>query len=112
MKHLLLIFALMLFCISVYAHPASDVTAKYSAANQTLTINFDHVVKDASDHYISGIEVRLAGKMIISQVASAQDNLKGGEFIYKIPNLRKGDILEITTICNKTGKKSVKMTLP
>lgn len=112
MKQTLLLIALMLFCLSAYAHPASDVTAKYAATTKTLTINFDHVVKDATDHYINGVEVRLDGKMIISQIATAQDSQKGGEFMYKIPNLRKGSILEITTICNKTGKKSAKMTLP
>lgn len=111
MKNLLIIFALLAISLSAYAHAASDLRASYKAATQTLELSFDHSVRNAQEHYIQSIEIRLNGTMIISQVATGQDTASGGEYIYKIPNLKKNDKIEITLICNKGGKKSASMIL-
>lgn len=111
MSKIVVLTFLLAFALSAWAHPASEIYAKYSAETKTLTVSFDHVVKSASDHYIEGIQVRLNGVTIVSQVCSAQDTVNGGEFLYRIPNLKKGNTLEIILDCNKGGRKTTKMIL-
>ncbi len=111
MKNLLIIIAFLAVSVGAFAHAASDLRASYKASSQTLELSFDHSVRDPQNHYIQSIEIRLNGTMIISQVASAQDTASGGEYIYKIPNLKKNDKIEITLICNKSGKKTASMVL-
>ncbi len=111
MKQTLAILALSAFCAIAFAHPASDINASYSAQNQTVSISFDHPVENPSEHFIEGVEIRLNGRMIISQVNTAQDSETGGSFIYKIPNLRKNDVLMITLICSRAGKKTATMKM-
>ena len=55
--------------------------------------------------------MRLNDVTIISQVASAQDTAEGGQFLYRVPNLKKGDVLDIILDCNKGGRNSRKMIL-
>ncbi|MGC9362252.1 MAG: hypothetical protein ACP5F3_04910 [Candidatus Syntrophosphaera sp.] len=111
MKQLLAMIAFLGCVAMLFAHPASNIDASYSAQNKTLTISFDHKVGDPADHFIQGVEVRLNDRMIISQVNTAQDSETGGTFIYRIPNLRKNDVIKVTLICNKTGKRSASMIL-
>ncbi len=111
MKQTLVMIAFLAVSAMAIAHPAADINASYSAQDKTLAISFDHKVSDPTEHFIQGVEVRLNDKMIISQVNTAQDSSTGGSFIYRIPNLRKNDVLKITLICNKTGKKSASMIL-
>jgi hypothetical protein len=111
MKHILITLALLALAFGVFAHAPGDINASYTASNKTLNISFDHKVADAKLHFIQSIEVRLNDTMIISQVASAQDSAEGGSYIYRIPNLKKNDVLTITLICNKGGKKSASMIL-
>lgn len=111
MKHLLISIALLALSFGAFAHPASELQASYTASTQTLKLSFEHSVKNPLDHYIQSIEIRHNGTMIISQVASAQDTASGGEYIYKIPNLKKNDKIDITLICNKSGRKTASMVL-
>lgn len=111
MKHLLVTLAVLTLVIGLSAHAASEITAKYTAKTKILTIAYNHSVKDPAAHFIQGIQVRLNDFTIISQVASAQDDASGGEFIYRIPNLKKGDVLDIILDCNKGGRLTRKMVL-
>ncbi len=111
MKNLLLIIALLSLSLMAHAHAASDLQASYRAASQTLEISFQHDVRNPQNHFIQSIEISLNGRMIISQVASAQDSATGGELLYKIPNLRRNDKIDITLICNQGGRKTASMIL-
>ncbi|NLH93656.1 MAG: hypothetical protein GX466_05475 [Candidatus Cloacimonetes bacterium] len=111
MKNLLFIFVLLALSFGAFGHAATELQASYTAATQTLKLSFDHSVKNPQGHFIQSIEIRHNGTMIISQVASAQDSTTGGEYIYKIPNLKKNDKIDITLICNKGGRKSASMIL-
>ncbi|HQH50555.1 MAG TPA: hypothetical protein PLA08_04030 [Candidatus Cloacimonadota bacterium] len=111
MKYTLLIMILLALGVGLLAHPAGNVRLKYTAADKVLTVNFDHKVKNAQDHYINTILIKLNGLTIISQTSNTQDSLTGGEFLYKIPLLVKGDEIEVITECNKSGRKSSKMVL-
>ncbi|HOZ02092.1 MAG TPA: hypothetical protein PLG20_09755 [Candidatus Syntrophosphaera sp.] len=111
MKRALLAIALLALCFAAFGHAAADIDARYTAKTKTLSIAFTHNVKDPSTHFIQGIQVRLNDVTIISQVASAQDTAEGGQFLYRVPNLKKGDVLDIILDCNKGGRNSRKMIL-
>ena len=111
MKHIVLLALMLALVVGIYAHAAADISANYTAKTRTLNISFDHSVKDPSTHFIQGIVVRLNDITIISQVCTAQETASGGEFVYRIPNLKKGDVLDIILDCNKGGRNSAKMVL-
>lgn len=93
------------------AHPAGEVSVSYQAATMQVTVNFTHSVKSATDHYINKVTLKLNKKVIITQTLSLQDSVAGGTLIYKVPGLKKGDVLEAVTECNKGGTKSTKLTM-
>lgn len=111
MKHLILLALLLLAGLNLMAHPAGNVTLSYDAATRLVTVGFEHGVKSATDHFINSITLKLNGKTIVTQNTSIQETLAGGSYTYKVLNLKKGDVLEAITDCNKGGKKSAKTTL-
>ncbi|HOH79494.1 MAG: hypothetical protein KBA79_01480 [Candidatus Cloacimonetes bacterium] len=111
MKKLSLLIITMILVAALSAHPASSVSISYDARNSQITVDFEHSVKSASDHYIQTLTLKINNKTIISQVYSLQEKSAGGLAIYRIPGLRKGDVIEVITDCNKGGKKSGKLTL-
>jgi len=111
MKKLSLIIMAMIIAATLSAHAASSVSISYEATTQEVTVRFDHSVKSAADHYIQTLTLKLNNKTIISQVYALQEQTVGGTAVYRIPGLKKGDVLEAITDCNKGGKKSSKLTL-
>lgn len=93
------------------AHPAAAVTVGFNKEDNLLSVSFNHKVKDNADHYIKEIVVTLNKKEIIRQQLGLQDNNDGGALLYKINNLKVNDRLDITTICNKVGKKSQSLVI-
>lgn len=111
MKQIIILAALLALSWAAFAHPASAVNTKYTADTKTLNVSFDHAVQNHLNHYINTILVKLNDITIISQTSTSQDSDTGGAYLYRIPNLKKGDVIEVITECNKTGKKSTKMVL-
>jgi hypothetical protein len=97
--------------LGLFAHPASNVTLGYDVKTQLLTVNFDHSVKNTADHFISKVVVSIGGKAMLTHNLTNQETAVGGSLIYKLPNLKSGSVIEVTTECNKVGKKSAKLTL-
>ncbi len=107
MKNTILLIVLLLgLSVVLSAHPAASVTANFDKEENLLTVSFKHQVKDSADHFIGEIVVTLNKKEIIRQKLSLQDSNDGGALLYKINNLKVNDRLDITTSCNKVGKKS------
>ncbi len=111
MKHIIII-SLMLLALSLgFAHPAGKVSAAYDAKTNILSVDFNHKVNNAADHYIQTVIVSLGGKEVIRQTITQQENAEGGSLVYK-PSSQKGDMISIQTECNKGGKKSTTITIP
>jgi hypothetical protein len=108
MKNAAILLALVImFAISALsAHPAGNVTAGFNKENNLLTVSYNHKVRDNADHFIGEVVVLKNKKEIIRQKLGLQDSMEGGELIFKINDLKPKDKLDITTTCNKTGKKS------
>ncbi len=104
-------FVLLLFAASLFAHPASEVTASYDKETMILTVEYKHDVSDPTKHFIDDIEVILAKKDLVVQKLMSQDTIEGGKVLYKIRDLKPGDVLKIKTDCNRFGGKSIEYTI-
>jgi len=111
MKYMLTIILMITFATGLMAHAASNVSLDYDAKTQLITVKFDHSVKNAADHFISGVVIKVGGKEMISQTLNLQESAAGGSVVYKMINLKPGTVIEAVTECNKLGKKTAKLTI-
>lgn len=111
MKKFLIITVLTLIISGLFAHSASKVTASFDKETKLLTVQYEHKVRDAMDHFIQEVDIEINGKEIISQLISYQETNTGGELIYRLPDFKIGDEIKIITECNKSGKKSGQLTI-
>jgi len=111
MKRMLLCIALISVWVLLSAHPATDVKLNYDSKTKILAVSFNHPVKNADDHFIYEIEVKVNKKEVVKQTIKGQETLQGGEYLYKMIDLKPGDEVKVTTDCNKTGKKSAELII-
>lgn len=111
MKKLILVCLFSIMLSGLLAHSAQEVTANYDMESKLLKVDFEHKVRDASDHFIYEVKVEVNEKEIITQLISKQENGDGGQLTYRIPDLKVGDEVKIITECNKRGKKSIELTI-
>jgi len=109
MKRLVVVLSLLSISFVVFAHPAMEVTIKPDYVTKAIDLSYIHKVNDNSKHYIDEIKVRLNGKEIITQILSVQESGNGGAVKYLIPELKKGDKIEVETRCSKGGNKTGKI---
>ncbi|KQC08820.1 MAG: hypothetical protein APR54_00420 [Candidatus Cloacimonas sp. SDB] len=88
------------------AHPASNVSLTFDKEQNLLSVEFEHKVRNAEDHYISEVTVYLNDTEIITQKISKQQSAEGGKLLYVIVDTKVGDKLSVRIDCNKTGKKT------
>lgn len=107
------ILMIFLVCITspcvVFAHPPKKIDISSTATVVTITVT--HPVKDPLTHYIKLIEVSLNGKRIIEQKFSLQLDATEQKTTYQIPELKKGDVLEVDADCNLYGDLKEKVTI-
>lgn len=106
MKKIVILSIFLLMAFSLFAHPAQEVTAKYSHKTKLLKLEFEHQVRYPEEHYISQVQIEVNTKIIITQILSKQEDTWGGKLVFKIPDLKKGDQVKIITECSEYGKKS------
>ncbi|MCB5266923.1 MAG: thiosulfate oxidation carrier complex protein SoxZ [Candidatus Cloacimonetes bacterium] len=111
MKRMIVLSIMLLSLAIIYAHPAGNLAIKYDMKSQMLELNYAHKVKDAADHYINSVNVLVNGKTVLTHTLSLQESTEGGILSYKLPALKAGDKISISTQCNKGGKKSANLTL-
>jgi desulfoferrodoxin (superoxide reductase-like protein) len=97
---------MLLFAVVLTAHPASVVNAGFDKDRDLLNVTFKHQVKNNADHFISEVVVFKNKKEIIRQKLAFQDNAEGGTLVFKLNDVKPKDKLEVSTTCNKTGKKA------
>ena len=111
MKKFAILITFLLIVLSVNAHPASDVKAEFNSETNELTVSFEHKVSNSAKHFISEVKVYRNKEEIITQKISQQETEEGGRLIYRIPDAKPGDKLNIYTVCNKFGKKSLELKI-
>lgn len=107
------LFLFILFSIIIgfaaQAHPASKVIVTYKDGK--LTVQANHKVKDASDHYIKTVVVYVNGEAVQTLDLTGQNSVNSETLVVNLPDLKKGDVVEVKTTCNKFGTKSGKITI-
>ena len=110
MKKLILLAVLsVFFAFTVNAHPASKVTLRYKDGK--LDINITHKVKNYNTHYIKTVEIYVNGELVKKIELTHQNDVYYYTFLESMPNLKRGDVVEVKTICNKFGNKSGKIVI-
>jgi hypothetical protein len=95
----------------VFAHPPSNIVASFDSTKKELKVFVYHDVKDQFKHYIGNIYIERNGNKIIEQNFSSQIDLTQQIAVYTIIDIRPGDELVITAVCNISGKKTVKFPI-
>jgi len=110
MKRFLLLAVLsVFFAFTVNAHPASKVTLKYKDGK--LDIYIVHKVKNYNIHYIKTVEIYVNGELVETMELTHQNDVDYSTFLVKMPDLKRGDVVEVKTTCNKFGAKTGKIVI-
>lgn len=108
MKFVIFFICSFLCVSSAFCHPPQKIDIMQS--DKTINVTVTHNVKDPTTHYIKLIEVILNGKRIINQEFFLQTgNIQ--KVSYLIPDLKKGDILEVDADCNQFGDLKEKIKI-
>ncbi|MBN2238011.1 MAG: hypothetical protein JW729_10650 [Bacteroidales bacterium] len=111
MKKISLILVLLAFSFAAMSNPPKKVTLKFDLKSQEIDVNIQHSVGDITDHFIENVVVKLNDQEVVNENYDKQKDTKGDLFRYKLENVKKGDVLEVTATCNKWGKKTSKITI-
>lgn len=111
MNKALILIALLMVASLAFAHPAGKVTASLNQETSVLTVNFEHKVSNNADHFINAVIIQINGKDSIRHTLTLQESKDGGNLLYRLPSLKKGDKITVTTDCNKGGKKTANVTV-
>ncbi|MFA5362171.1 MAG: hypothetical protein WC335_02845 [Candidatus Omnitrophota bacterium] len=109
MKIVLWLFIItVVFLTPVFSHPPDAVNVAISA--NTVVITIDHPVQNPLDHYIRLVTVSVNGEDKIRQTFTLQ---KGNQqyVMFILPELKKGDTVEVEATCNKFGSLKAQETV-
>ena len=110
MKRFILMAVLsVFFAFTVNAHPASKVTLKYKDGK--LDIYIAHKVKNYNTHYIKKVDIYVNGVLVETMELTHQNDVDYSTFLVKMTDLKRGDVVEVKTTCNKFGTKSGKIVI-
>jgi sialic acid synthase SpsE len=106
-----LILVFFFFLFAAMSHPPKSLSLKFDLKSQELQVNIEHGVSDVTNHYISNVVVAVNGKEVLNQNYTIQKNNKSEDILFKLENINKNDLIEVTATCVKWGKKSQILTV-
>ena len=114
MKKKLIIASVVFFLMFgslVFAHPPDNIIFNYDGKNKILSVGVAHTVKNSQKHFIKEITIKVNGKDWISQDFVSQATLDVQAASYAQVDLKKGDVIEVSAVCNQGGelKKTFKV---
>lgn len=110
---LIIIFIVLVFVSSAYAHPPSDIKITLDPQTKILQAVIIHNTSNPDSHYIKKVDIGLNGKEIIEHRISREDNKVSQAVSYLVPNVKGGDVLSVEAYCSISGKlkKGIKADL-
>lgn len=106
-----MLFLILLAGAAAFAHAPAKIVLSYDAETHMLSVEFMHKVRDPANHFIKTVSVNLNGTEIIVQTADMQETAEGGTYVYKIPQVKPGDTIEVVLECVKGGKMKKTMEI-
>ncbi len=105
------ILTLLIFSLGAMAHGPKKVNLSFDKANNTLTADIIHKVKNVEKHYISEITIYVNGEKVMSKTYEKQLDKAHELAEFNLADLKSGDIIKLSAKCNKFGKKSAELTI-
>ncbi|PLX11485.1 MAG: hypothetical protein C0594_03620, partial [Marinilabiliales bacterium] len=93
------------------AHPAKKVEISWNKEKSELTIIAEHPVKDVKTHFIDEIVIEVNGEEVAKIEVKEQTGKEQEKLVKSLENIKSGDVIKVTTSCNKFGKKSAEITI-
>lgn len=101
---IIVVLFLLVFSSFVFAHPSADIIFNYDSKAKIISVGIAHSVENLQKHFVKQIIIKVNGKNWISQNFLSQVNPNAQAASYAVVDLRKGDIVQITAICNEAGE--------
>jgi hypothetical protein len=108
-KTILFVLAIFFSCSLMKADPAKKVNVTYQDGK--LKVEALHKVRNASNHFIDQVVVKVNGKEMKTIRLDKQTSTASQLVEIELPDLKKGDQIEVVTRCNEFGKKNGKLIL-
>ena len=108
---LIMVLGSMLLAGPVAAHGPSDVEVTYDPETHILRVHAYHDSKNAAEHYVNKIAVKVNGKKMVEQVFRSQTDRLHQEALFLIIDAGVGDTIDVMAGCNIHGKKTVSMRI-
>mgnify|MGYP007069026472 FL=1 len=108
-KTILFVLAIFVSCSLMKADPAKKVNVTYQDGK--LKVEALHKVRNASNHFIDQVVVKVNGKEMKTIRLDKQTSTASQLVEIELPDLKKGDQIEVVTRCNEFGKKNGKLIL-
>lgn len=106
-KTLILTLALMLACsVNCFAHKAKVISPTFNARTNKLEIQILHTTSAPNIHYIYKIKIDVNGKKVNEETLGGQKDVANISYSTYLKNTRPGDLIKITTLCNRGGTKT------
>jgi hypothetical protein len=110
MKVFLLSLCIILaYCTSGFCHSPSDIEVMIKENGIDLTVS--HSVSNPASHYVKKIEVNVNGETAAQKDFTAQTDDMSQKTSVDIKSLKKGDVLEITAYCSRSGQRTKSVTV-
>lgn len=100
-----LVSVFILFSASnVFAHPPAKIDLSFLPGQKLVEATIYHPVSNPNSHFIDKVAVAVNGKEVLVHKVSIQDDNEKQVVIYRIPDVKEGDIISVEADCNKSGK--------
>lgn len=106
---LLSLFIVLAYCTCGFCHSPSDIEAAVKDGGVELTVS--HSVSSPSSHYVKKIEVKVNGEPAAQKDFTSQTDDTTQKTTIDIASLKKGDVLEITAYCSRSGQRTKSVTV-
>jgi hypothetical protein len=101
---------LLIFPLSAFANPPSDVQLSYVQKDQVLQVTIAHYSFTPNYHYIKRVEIRKNSENPLVHEYKNQPDKSPFTYTYKLL-LKEGDRVEVKAICSLYGSKSGSLTI-
>ncbi|MGB2630563.1 MAG: hypothetical protein WBD24_03680 [Candidatus Omnitrophota bacterium] len=114
MKKTILFFVIGILVVSqiAFAHPPSEIDAKFDHTTKTLTVHIRHFVINPNRHFIKEVTIDLNDtRKVFVEEFDKQGNNFGFSVSFKLPQARPGDTITVTAACSRIGSLSKKFEI-
>ncbi len=111
MKKAIAILGFVLMGSALVASPPKKVNLTFNKAAKELTIQAIHKTNDVNKHFIKTLKISVNGTEREVVELKKQSSLEENLYVYKMEDVKAGDVIKVVAKCNKPGSKSAELTV-